>query len=418
MVAVIQSSGAIHRTFNYHENKVKAGVAQCILAENYPLELPQLSVKYRLNRLLHQAQLNENVKRNSLHISLNFAPGEEISLTNLKAIAQDYMAGIGCANQPYLVYEHLDAAHPHLHILTTTIRADGSRIDTHNMGRNQSEQTRKALEIQYQLVRAEAQKRTYLPPQPLAIAQIVYGKLPTKRAIAGVLHQVLNHYHYTSLTTLNAALQSYGVMADRGAESSRMFQKGGLYYRLIDAKGNRVGVPIKASLFAQNPGWNYLQEQFVKNQKRQPIKKKILQQRIDQHLKFTLKEGEHLMERSQIDGLEWVWRMNPQGRIYGLTFVDHQHKIVMNGSTLGKQYSAKAMKERLKIQPERVALLTLNLNHKTPISPHEHPMNQTSSSLMAEGIRLLMDAEWSQETVPYPLKRTRRRKKKRKFTHY
>jgi len=40
-------------------------------------------------------------------------------------------------------------------------------------------------------------------------------------------------------------------------------------------------------------------------------------------------------------------RQNDEGRIYGITFVDNQHKVVFNGSDLGKGYGAKAILERL-----------------------------------------------------------------------
>ncbi len=39
-------------------------------------------------------------------------------------------------------------------------------------------------------------------------------------------------------------------------------------------------------------------------------------------------------------------RLNKEGVIYGLTYVDHKTKCVFNGSDLGKQYSAKGILER------------------------------------------------------------------------
>jgi uncharacterized protein YijF (DUF1287 family) len=53
------------------------------------------------------------------------------------------MEKIGFGEQPYLIYKHEDAGHPHIHIVSTTIKADGSRINTHNIGRNQSEKQEK-----------------------------------------------------------------------------------------------------------------------------------------------------------------------------------------------------------------------------------------------------------------------------------
>ena len=79
MVAVIKTGHCIHRILNYNENKVKEGMAECISATNYPIDVEQLSFKNKLNRLIRQASLNENVTRNSIHVSLNFSPSDKIS---------------------------------------------------------------------------------------------------------------------------------------------------------------------------------------------------------------------------------------------------------------------------------------------------------------------------------------------------
>ncbi len=79
MVAVIKTGHSIHRILNYNENKVKEGVAECISVANYPMDVEQLSLKNKLNRLIRQASLNENVTRNSIHVSLNFSPSDKIS---------------------------------------------------------------------------------------------------------------------------------------------------------------------------------------------------------------------------------------------------------------------------------------------------------------------------------------------------
>src|SRR3712207_7774480 len=47
----------------------KEGVAQCIMAVNYPKDVEDLTLDNKLNRLLKQAALNENVTRKSVHIS-------------------------------------------------------------------------------------------------------------------------------------------------------------------------------------------------------------------------------------------------------------------------------------------------------------------------------------------------------------
>lgn len=45
-------------------------------------------------------------------------------------------------------------------------------------------------------------------------------------------------------------------------------------------------------------------------------------------------------------GIQSVFRHNNEGRLYGVTFVDHGSKTVFNGSDLGKEYSANALAQK------------------------------------------------------------------------
>jgi hypothetical protein len=165
------------------------------------------------------------------------------------------MKKIGFGEQPYLVYQHHDAAHPHIHIVSIKVRADGSRIDTQNIGRNQSEKARKEIEQSFRLVNAEdsKQRQAYQLKQ-VDVQKVQYGKSETKKAITNILDAVLNTYKYTSVPELNAVLQQYNIVADRGNETSRIYKNKGLTYRVVDENGNKTGVSIKASDFYNNLG--------------------------------------------------------------------------------------------------------------------------------------------------------------------
>lgn len=266
MVAVIKTGHSLLRLLNYNENKVKEGVALCIGAENYPIDHVRLSFDQKLARLQNQAALNENVTRNSVHISLNFDPSENLSEERLREIADAYMKGIGFDDLPYLMYQHFDAGHPHIHLVSVKVRADGRRVETQNIGQNQSEKVRKELEVRYGLVKAEdSQKQQVYRLKPLSAQKVAYGRTETRRAIGNVLKTVLPRYKYASLPELNAVLQLYNVMADRGGENSRIFQHRGLVYRVLDEQGNKLGVPVKASDFYNKPGLKFLEAKFTAN---------------------------------------------------------------------------------------------------------------------------------------------------------
>jgi hypothetical protein len=428
MVTVIKTGHSIHRILNYNENKVKEGVAECIGSGNYPVDPDKMSLSMKLNRLLKQLELNENVKRNSVHISLNFHASEShFSKEKLLTIADTYVEKIGFGKQPYLVYQHHDAGHPHIHIVSIKVRPDGSRIDMNNIGRNQSEQARKAIEKEFGLVNAEAQKKQeQYQLKSVSVSKALYGKSQTKIAIQNVLEAVLNQYRYTSLPELNAVLKQYNVIAERGSENSRVYQHNGLLYRILDAGGNPIGVPIKASMFYNKPSLKFLEEKFKENEaKRMPYMARI-KNTIDRFLtgeKVTLQDLINTLEKQ---GIHVALRQNDTGLIYGITYVDHQTKCVFNGSVLGKQYSAKAIQERCQqktvpeqklpphsdqkpigIQPQSNAVEAETNAYQNAMQIHA-PFKEIENILDT-----LMQTEQTSNYLPYQLKKKKKKRKRK-----
>ena len=282
MVAKITVPNSIKRALNYNEQKMKEGVAKCIYAHNFLKEAERLNFYEKLSRFENLISLNKRASTNTVHISLNFGLNENIEKDKLAEIASVYMEKIGFAEQPYLVYQHLDAGHPHIHIVSTNIQKDGRRISLHNLGRNESTKARKEIEIAYKLVKAEDQKKQQSDEiKPLNAQRVNYGKSPTKRGIVNVLDSVLPKYKYASLAELNAVLKLYNLTADRGKEEGIIFRKGGLVYRVLDEQGNKIGVPLKASSIYNKPTLSYLEKRFEENDLLKKEYRKNLKTSID-----------------------------------------------------------------------------------------------------------------------------------------
>ncbi len=180
MVAKLTTGKNIRGIINYNENKVKEGTASLIMAHNFGHKADCLNFNDKINRFEKLIIGNKRVKTNALHISLNFDPSEKIDQEKLKQIATLYMEKIGFKNQPYLVYEHFDAAHPHIHIVTTNIQHSGDRIDLHNIGRNQSQVARKEIEKVCDLVQAVTRGKLQIEKSyPIPLEKAVYGKAET-----------------------------------------------------------------------------------------------------------------------------------------------------------------------------------------------------------------------------------------------
>ncbi|MFD0749123.1 relaxase/mobilization nuclease domain-containing protein [Mucilaginibacter calamicampi] len=335
MVAKIKSGKSLKGALNYNENKVKQGKATLIHAPGFLKDPANMNFYDKLHRLSDLAARNERSKTNTVHISLNFPSGEKLPTERLQQISDDYMQGIGFGDQPYLVYRHTDVGHPHIHIVSTNIKASGERISLHYLGQNQSEKARKAIELKYSLAKAQEQPRQ--KTDKLKAVKIDYGQAETKRQLTNVINQVIREYKFTSIPEFNAVLQGYHVLADTGARDSRMNAKGGLLYWLTGEQGDKRGVPIKASSIYGQPTLKNLKERFRLNEAlRKPLKPGLIQV-IDQALKqATAKEFQLALQKQHV---EVLFRQNADGRIYGVTFIDHQHKAVFNGSDLGKAYS-------------------------------------------------------------------------------
>lgn len=414
MVAKVSTGKTIRGVLSYNENKVKEGTAFCLAAEGFLREVSQLTFHDKLQTFLYYQSKNVKAKTNSVHISLNFDREDRINSDRLSAIASSYLNRIGFNDQPFLVYQHLDAAHPHIHIVTTNIRIDGSRIDLHNIGRNQSEKARKEVESEFGLVKAEGRKRS-TTLNPVEISKAVYGKSETKRAISNIVNAITKTYKFTSIHELNAVLKQYNVMADRGVEGTRMWENNGLLYSLIDSAGNPVGVPIKSSSIYGKPTLTNLMKMFAINEtSRMPYKDRVRTaiDGIGLNQKLSLSE---LATHLALDNIYTVIRQNSEGRVYGITFIDNQTKCVFNGSDLGKQYSAQRLIDRLnQIQTDKpLKVPSFPVKEESFKTQPEISEAQTEAAEQWDLIRELTSPRMDHSPVPYELRKRKRKKGKR-----
>lgn len=342
MVAKIKSGKSLKGALTYNEKKVLAGTAVLLEASGYHEGAAELTFQEKLFRLQDLAERNQRVRTHTLHVSLNFDIGENLPSDVLISIAGRYMDGIGFSGQPFLVYQHFDAGHPHIHLLSTNIDRDGQRISLHNLGRTKSEITRKAIESEFNLRKGQDAK--VMPTAKMA--PIRYGETDSKRAIANIVRSVADQYRFTSIPELNAVLQQYNVLADTGSKRSVMHKHAGLRYWITDGSGVKLGVPIKASSLAGKPTMKRLEQRFLLNATLRRSFKEQVRSKVEQAIGQSANISSLQKALGQV-GIHSVVRRTDTGLIYGFTVVDNELKTVFNGSDLGKAYSAAAIASRL-----------------------------------------------------------------------
>ena len=118
-------------------------------------------------------------------------------------------------------------------------------------------------------------------------------------------------------------------------------------YFATDDEGKIIANPFKASRLGKFASRTAIDSRFEKAKDKidvAPTKRKVADCLAQSTGKddFTAK----LKDR----GIDVVFRYTDEGRIYGVTFIDHNTMTVLNGSRLGKQFSANALNERFNNQ--------------------------------------------------------------------
>lgn len=359
----ITSSHSITRSLRYNEEKIGLGKAECILAANFVKDLSHLSFEDKLYRFKHRMELNDKVST-SLHITLNFDPLDQLSNDRMTAIAKQYMKDIGFKWQPYLVYRHHDAGHPHCHIVTTHVNSKGNPMDLYNIGRNRSEKARQHIETAFDLVTAEKKQQLLQQQQQIdGLQKIKYGESSMARQVARVIEHVMKNYNHTSLKEFNAILRLYNLEAYRGKEGSRMYQRRGLLYRVLDEHGRYIGVPIKASFFDCKPTLANLEKKFTQNLSIKQIQReqtrKHLVASIRQELSQDPQDLEQLKKKLAQENIRIDLRLDPTGICKDVIYIDLKNRSSITQSEIGEAGNVAAIQkiiDRQKLREKEQAL--------------------------------------------------------------
>lgn len=78
------------------------------------------------------------------------------------------------------------------------------------------------------------------------------------------------------------------------------------------------------------------------------MKKHPVTETCEENIRLALQETdkERFLQRLNGKGINAVLFQNDAGRIYGVTYIDHNSRCVFKGSSLGKEFSAAVLNER------------------------------------------------------------------------
>ena len=352
MIAKISATENLGGTIGYNFKKVEKGEASILLAQGL---FQNKEGTYTMAEVFAdmQAVIPEKcrTKKTVFHCSLNPHPDEKLSDETLTQIAKEYMEALGYGKQPYIVFKHNDIAREHIHIVSLRVDGRGQKIND-RFEKRRSKKITDALETRFGLIPSSKVTDKAMKETP----KVDIGKGNIKEQVANVVRTVLKHYRFCSLGELNAVLSKYNLATEEVKTEFRGKKYNGLVYVPTDDKGNKTSTPIHASDIGRGVGYAAVQNKMQKS--KQMVKPLIptVRRKVLEVMRTSPQTEERLRQRLEEQGLRVIIRKNDNGRIYGITFIDDEKGIALNGSRLGKGYAANKFNEYFS-NPEKNSFL-------------------------------------------------------------
>ncbi len=352
MVAKISSNNSLFGTLLYNKKKIDKEEAKLLSSHNvYEKADGSFSMQTTIKSFELYLVANQKTEKPIFHVSINPSPKDQLSDAEYREIADQYMKEMGYEDQPYVVFKHTDIQRVHLHIVSIRVDENGKKID-HNFENMRSMKICRQLEQDFNLYPAtkQEQKQSYsLRTKPLD-----YRAGDVKQQINNITKSILNNYDFQSLGEYRTLLELFNVSVEevKGLRNGKSYH--GLIYSAMTEnpttmKKEKIGTPFKSSLFGKSINLPTLEKHFQKS--KSAIEKKKIKDKLKPIITDAMKQADSLSSCQQAllqHNIACVFRQNDEGRIYGVSFIDLENKAILNGSRLGKEFSANVFNESFK----------------------------------------------------------------------
>lgn len=415
MVAKITTGKDIYGVLAYNQEKVNEGLGK-ILGSNIIVEPEdgRFSVVACAEYFNLWLPSHHRTEKPVIHISLNPHPDDKLTDEQLTGIGREYMERMGYGAQPYLIFKHSDSEREHIHIVSLQVDSEGRKIKD-SMRNKRSVAVTEELERKYKLHPAKGQMRS----EGRQFAPVDADKGNLKKQIASVVKPTVEMYRFQTIGELRALLSLYNVGLEevQGVRNEKPYR--GLLYTALDKEGNKTGMPIKSSVLGKTVGFDAIEKRMEKSAVQ--IKEKGIREHLRPLIASAMKESRNeteLRQKLREKGIDLYLRRNDTGRITGVTFIRHQDRCVLNGSRLGKEFSANVFNDLFRESPAAEGH-TKQVGGKEPFTPVAEPFVPANSqagnieSAIGSLLSILSPEPQQHPDNQHPLPKKRKKKKRR-----
>ena len=335
MVAKISIGNSLYGALVYNGEKLNKERGKLISSNKiYNDGSGSLDIRRAFEDFKRWIPAHTRTERPMMHISLNPHPDDRLTDAQFSQLADDYMKMMGFENVPFIVFKHEDIDRYHLHIVALRVDTNGRCIsDKNNFYKNKK--VCRELEKKYGLKVAEREKVS--PDTPITK---VDPNGDIKRHVQNVVKLVGMRWQFQSIGEYNAILELYNVKCEMtdGKVNGREYH--GLVYFATDDNGNTIATPLKASRLGKFASRTAIEGKFERDKEKIDIKST---KRLVSDAMAAATGKDNFISKLKEKNIDLVLRYNADGRLYGATFVDHNNHVALNGSRLGREFSANAL---------------------------------------------------------------------------
>ena len=224
------------------------------------------------------SNLNRKLSKPVLHASLSFAHSDQLSNQDKVEIAGQMAMDFGFDNNQYIVIEHGDREHQHLHVVANRVSYDMKTVSDSNSYRRMANFCR-SIEKKHRLEQVLS-PRKFLSKEQRKLPRHDIRKEALKAVITGCLKQSVNMQDFTN----KATAQGYAIELGRGIAFTDA--------QAVRIKGSEVGYALLT-----------IEKQLIRNQqmRQKEQQKSSLAQQLKKDMARSQKEQiEKQQDKQQI----------------------------------------------------------------------------------------------------------------------
>jgi hypothetical protein len=389
MIPWLTTGGFLNGLINYNESKEEKNDAKLLFCNTFDQDMN--TFKFMYHELIHGSKRRHNL----MHVSLNFHESDRPKLNEelYKELAREFLMEFGYPqDQPYLIYEHTDKNHPHVHIAIPMPMTTGEWINMRNFPAVRMIKIARQLEKKYglrQVVESpnlETKKSTRnaeYDTAKSAIQDVVHSIMSERPADLNEFNQLTKRYQvvYNGLPTV----LSYETQSATKGEGKR-----GITFFLKDLDGNQVCKGIKGSRLPGGYSHQSIQERFaingkMKESRQSKVKEAILETLRNASIPLPFAEFKQILLSKNISLNEYHTKT---GDIFGIDFTDVVTGIRFKGSELDKSLSWNKLKNIIDTTSTAAQVQTEDLFGNT-IEQNSKNMDKKPLELIKERFDLL-----------------------------